>query len=519
MMPIWKNPEFVRHFRAELRTTRALTVAAVVVVIAILIWLGCWGSRASEMALVHRQSVHFRAERLAEMDRETPFVVWFGFYRILMYAQLGILTFWSLFSCAQSISGERERKTWDFQRSTRLSAGELLAGKLFGEPLLAYFIVLCCLPITLLAGLMARVSLENFAEAYLLIISGAVFLGIAGLWLSNLFEARSRGVGLIGTFGLYILCALMVLTRDSNFSGAAALSPLAGFIPLFNNDIVFGLPTIFGHPVPWVEVSLLLYLTLGAWLVLTLLQTLTKDYDQMRPLSRWQAVGCAAFLNFIIYALYIPHFPLVSWDSFVQFMVTVNGAILFVMGLAMLKSSERLRVWSRTRGSTRWPMFAEDGPQWPWLALSAAVGYGLLVLGLFAWKEDLGFDAEALRVGSIEFLVVLVFIIRDITFIQWSRLTRMRAPVVKGVLFLGLYYLGAIVLATVVTVYSAVRGQGVFALLTPAGAFQTLPFNYHSPELYLGIGIQAATAMLFEMAILARLRHPVGELAQHSLAG
>jgi hypothetical protein len=246
---------------------------------------------------------------------------------------------------------------------------------------LAYFIVVCCLPIALLAGLMARVRLGNFAEAYLLIISGAIFLGVAGLWLSNLFEAGSRGVGLIETFGLHILCALMVLTRDSNFPGEAALSPLAGFIPLLNKDAGFGIPTIFGHPIPWVVVSLLLYLTLGAWLVLTLLQTLTKDYDQMRPLSRWQAVGCAAFLNFIIYALYIPHLlPLADWDSFLEFTVAVNGAILFAMGLAMLTSSERLRIWWRTRGATRWPMFAEDGPQWPWLALSAAVGYGLLVL-------------------------------------------------------------------------------------------------------------------------------------------
>lgn len=61
--------------------------------------------------------------------------------------------------------------------------------------------------------------------------------------------------------------------------------------------------------------------------------------------------------------------------------------------------------------------------------------------------------------GSIEFLVVLVFITHDITFIQWCRLTRMRAPVLKGVLFLGLYYLAAIVLATAVGDRSADRGQ------------------------------------------------------------
>jgi ABC-type transport system involved in multi-copper enzyme maturation permease subunit len=521
MMPIWKNPEFVRHFRAELRTTRALTVAAVVVVIAILIWLGCWGSRASEMALMHSQAAHvrFASGRLAEMDRQTPIVVWFNFYVILMYAQLGILTFWSLFSCAQSISGERERKTWDFQRVTRLSAGELLTGKLFGEPILAYFIVVCCLPIAVLAGLMGRARVGSMGEAYLLIISGAIFLGMAGLWLSTLFESRSRGVGLIGTFGLYLICAVMVQARDSNFPGAAALSPLAGFIPLFDKGASFELPRIFGSPVPWTVLSLLLYVTLGAWLVLMLVRTLTKDYEQMRPLSRWQAVGCAAFLNFITYAFYVPRPFYVpnrspAWEPFIGFMVAMNGVILFSMGLALLTTSEKMRVWWRTRSATHWALFAEDGPQWPWLVLSAAVGYGLLVWGLFAWKNELGFGPEALKTGLVEFVVVLIFIARDITFIQWCRLTRMRAPVLKGVLFVGLYYVAAIVLSTVVGVYSEAQGRGIRALLTPAGAFETLPFSPHfSLEVFVGMGIQLGAIVLLEMAIMARLRHAVGEAA------
>jgi len=512
MMPIWKNPEFVRHFRAELRSKRALTIAAVAVVIAVLIWLGCWGSRASEMALIHNQAAHlgFTAERLAEMDRQTPIVVWFNFYRILMYAQLGILTFWSLFSCAQSISGERERKTWDFQRATRLSAAELLTGKLFGEPVLAYFIVVCCSPIALLAGLLGKARLGTIAEAYLLIISGAVFLGMAGLWLSTLFESRSRGVGLIGTFGLYLIFGFVVQARESNFPGVAALSPLAGFIPLFDEYAYFGLPRIFGSPVPWVVLSLLLYLMFGAWLALTLLRTLTKDYDQMRSLSRWQAVGCAAFLNFTLYALFVPR-TLTTWDSFTKLMVGINGFILFAMGLAMLTSSEKLRVWWRTRNATRWALFAEDGPQWPWLVLSAAVGYGLLVWGLFAWKNELGFESAALKAGLVEFAVVVVFVTRDITFIQWCRMTRMRAPVLKGVLFAGLYYVAAVVLTIVCGVYSYTLGRYFSSLLTPVGAFEPGPPNLHFPAaVFVGMGIQLGLIVLLEIAIMGRLRPAIG---------
>src|SRR5208282_4388347 len=472
MTAIWKNPEFVRHLRAELRVTRALTIAVVVIVIALLIWLGCWGSRASEMAAM-RRSAYFTAERLAEMERQGPTQVWFSFYQILMFAQLGILTLWSLFSCAQSISGERERKTWDFQRATRLSAGELLIGKLLGEPVLTYFIVLCCLPIALLAGLLGRVGPGNIAQGYLLIISGALFIGLAGLWLSNLFESRSRGLVLIGAFGLYILLAFVSQAKESNFPGIAALSPLTGFERLFTKG-PFARATVFGSPVPWGIMSLLLYATFGFWLVLMLLRTLTKEYEQMRPLSRWQAVGCAAFLNFTLYALYVPR-TLTEWDPFTKFMAAVNGVILFAMGLAMLTSYERLKVWWRTRRQTRWALFAEDGPQWPWLAVSAAVGYGLLIWGLFAWKNTLGFEIGALKASLVEFAVVMIYITRDITFIQWCRLTRMRAPVLKGILFASLYYVSTIVLSTVFSVSSETLGQYSYAVLTPAGGFETGP--------------------------------------------
>jgi hypothetical protein len=512
MMPIWKNPEFVRHLRAELRSTRALTVAGVVVVIAVLIWLGCWGSRASEMALMHNQAahLHFTAERLAEMERQSPIVVWFDFYRILMFAQLGILTFWSLFSCAQSISGERERKTWDFQRATGLSPGELLAGKLLGEPLLVYFIILCCLPIALLAGLLGQAGLGNVATGYLLIISGALFIGLAGMWLSNLFESRSRGVGLIGTFGIYLLFGFVSVARDSNFPGIAAFSPLAGFMPLFEKQEFLGKPAIFGSMVPWVVMSLLLYIAFGTWLVLMLLRTLTKDYEQMRPLSRWQAVGCAAFLNFTLYALFVPR-SLTDWDSFAKYMIAINGLILFAMGLAMLTSPEKLRVWWRTHNETRWSIFAEDGPQWPWLALSAAVGYGLLLWGLFTWKNALGFESRALKVGLLEFAVVLIYITRDIAFIQWCRLTRMRAPVLKGILFVGLYYVAAIVLSVVGSVYSATQGRYFYSVLTPVGAFEPGPPSLHFPAaVFVGMGIQLGLIVLLEIATMARLRPAIG---------
>jgi hypothetical protein len=516
-MRFWRNPEFVRHLRAELRMTRALTLLAVVIAICLLIWLACWGSRQAEVEALRNRSAHVgdpRPELLERLERESPMVVWRSFYSTLLYAQLAVLTFWSLLSCAQSISRERERKTWDFQRATRLSPRELLVGKVLGEPVVAYFIVACCLPITVVASLLGHMGLRNVLAGYTLIVAGALFIGLTGLWLSSLFESRSRGAGLIGTLVLYGGFALITQMVGSSFPGAAAFSPLTGLLVLLGDGPPATVSTIFGQRLPWLVMSLLLYGTFGAWLVVMILRTLKKDYDQAKALSRWQAVGCAAFLNFTAYALFFPRpWGALHAQGFASFMVVLNGFFLFGMGLAMITPYERLKVWWRTRRSLA-SLLAEDGPPWPWLVLSAAVGYGLLVWGMYAWRNDVGFEPEVLVTSLVQFLVLAVYITRDIMFIQWCRLTHMRAPVLKGFLYAALYYSAAATLSGVLGVSSASRGRIVYSLLTPAGAFDLETSGSHfSMAVFVGIGMQVLVIALLVAAIAARLNRRSGKLA------
>jgi hypothetical protein len=510
----WNNPEFVRHRRGELRTTRAITVAAIVLVICLLIWLGCWLARASEMAAFHRQSEQFgnpTAARLAQMDRESAAKVWAAFYSALAYTQLAILTFWCLLCCAQSVSGERERKTWDFQRATRLNPHELLIGKLLGEPVLAYFIVLCCLPVTLLAAVLGHEAWLNVVSGYLLILSGALFIGLAGLWMSSLFESRSRGVGLIGTFGLYLLIGFSgKIAEHSHFPGFAAFSPLTGLAPMLEHEPQEYAATLFGSPVSWLLMSMLLYVTFGGWFVLMLLRTIKKDFDQIRPLSRWQSIACAAFLNYAFYALFSP-----GWEDyrmnayrFTTMIVFINAIILFAMGLATITSYERLKVWWRTRGQDRWSLFSEDGLPWPWLVLSGAVGYLLLAWGLYAWRNVLGFDRETLAAGLVQFLAVSIYVTRDVLFIQLSRLTRMRAPVLKGFLYVSLYYVAAVILSAVFGIHSKTAGPTVLALLTPAGVLESEGLGFHYPAaVFIGMAIQLVIIVILLTTISAKMRH------------
>jgi hypothetical protein len=515
ILRFWQNPEFVRHRRSELRPARALAVVLVVFVICVLVGLVCWAIRQADLERARQAAIELGGNlitRLPETERLIALEFWRRFYRSLIFMQAAVLTFWSLLSCAQTISGERERKTWDFQRTTGLKPAELLIGKLLGEPVLAYFIVLCCFPVALITGLVGQLSFPHILAAYLLMVVSALFIGLAGLWLSILFESKTRGIGLIGALALYGLLVGSYGLSETRVPGLAGLSPLAALYPLLEiNDarVVSQRATVFASSAPWVLISLLLYLTVGAWLALILIRNLKKDYQEIRILNRWQAVGCAAFLNFVVYALFNPNAELnMEARGFVTFIVAINAAILFAMGLATLTTHERLKVWWRKRAIGQAGMFSEDGPSWPWLTLSAAVAYALLVWGLFAWGRVFDFQVSPLARGGIQLMDVVVFVISDVLFIQWCKLTRLRAPLIKGVLYLGLYYTAAGIIAFVLGTQSQAAGQSAVYLLTPAGIFDDQTYRFLFPgSLFAGIALQLVAILILLAMVNGRLKH------------
>jgi hypothetical protein len=261
---------------------------------------------------------------------------------------------------------------------------------------------------------------------------------------------------------------------------------------------------LFGGRLPWLLMTVLLYVSFGAWLILMLVRILKKDVNEMRLLSHWQAVGCCAFLNFVLYAVLDPTRgnPFGTAADFVSFMVLINGIIFFFLGVAMLSTSERID--SESLLSAR-SFFSGKGLQWPWLMISAIVSYLLLIWGLYMWKDQIGFDRHLMAWGAVSMLIVLVFITRDVLFIQWCKLTRLQSPLVKGVLFLSLYYAGAAVLYSVTDVTSHIAATGLAHLLTPVAAF-----TYNSAlvpaSVLAGIVIQVLATAFLISAIRGRVQ-------------
>lgn len=515
MLKFWRNPEFVRHLRAEMRPARAITVALVVLLLCVLIGLACWSSQQSMLELSERNAKLYGGQWIdyAKRVREyTPRHTWRLIAQWMFGLQAGLVSFWSLMMCAQSVSGERDRKTWDFQRTTSLTSAELAIGKVLGEPVLAYFAALCALPFTLIAGLEAGFTIWNVLNALTGIATSALFLGVCGLWMSIMVEHRSRSVGLLGALMGFGLSLATYGMTSSWFPGLAGFDPFVNLYRILEMNFDYHgyvTPRLFGHAVPWLLMSLLLSASFGAWLAVMIKRNLKRDYAEVRLLSRWQAVGCAAFLNFVLYALFTSRDVLVKSDSLANFIVAINGIILFVIGLASLTPPERLKVWWRDRAEGRGGMFSADGLPWPWLVLSAAVAYALMVWGLLAWRFALDFHSSSLRTAGLQLVVVLVFVTRDILFIQWCTLTRLRQPVLKGILFLCLYYASAGVVVALCSISGESTSMAALNILTPTGVFQTaFGWGHHSGSLYGGLALQAGLIAVILMAISNRLGRP-----------
>ena len=90
MPRFWRNPEFVRNRRAELRPVRAITVALVVIVMCALLGMACWSFEQTQ-----------RAAATKALERDTALQTWLLFYRWLVGLQGMALMFRTLFMCAQ----------------------------------------------------------------------------------------------------------------------------------------------------------------------------------------------------------------------------------------------------------------------------------------------------------------------------------------------------------------------------------------------------------------------------------
>ena len=138
-----------------------------------------------------------------------------------------------------------------------------------------------------------------------------------------------------------------------------------------------------------------------------------------------------------------------------MFAVAWNAVFLFLIGVAALSPHEKLKVWWRKWKAGKGSYFAPDGLPWPWLVPAAIIGYAMLAAEALGMRSAVPLGEWRLGFAAMAFGAFLVFTARDILFLQWCLLTRMKHPVMKGVLFLVLYNAAAGIVGWVVSVFAA----------------------------------------------------------------
>lgn len=489
MLEFWRNPEFVRHARAELRPARVISAVAITYIVIALIAMAVFNQK-------HPSGQEYRT-----------------FYAFIAVMAPALMALWCLSSGSQAVASERELKTFDFLRTTRLNAAELLVGKLLGGPILPYVIYACALLVIIPAGLAAGFKLGGILITILLSVCTALLLGLAGIWVSMLVEKMNRGAGVLLLFFLWPFVAMgLTPGRPGALPGFSCLSPLPAIMWAHGERDFFtktGTVPVFGVQVPYAIVTLGLFASIGAWLVLMIVRNLKKDLEEIRLLTRWQAIGFAFYINILFYAFLDLREMLKSPANAmgITFLgLFLTGATTALVGLATLSPPERLKIWTRRREAGEEGYLSEDGLPWPWMIVSAAMGFGMLVVQAVAVGGSVPTQEFYLGYAGIAALQVLAFMMRDILFLQWCKLTRMKSPVSKGVLLLVLYYFAA---GMVILVSSSVSDKnGLFAarVLTPMFYFEKGDVNAAAAAMATAVAVQGAVIAVLLGAIGTRLR-------------
>jgi ABC-type transport system involved in multi-copper enzyme maturation permease subunit len=143
-----------------------------------------------------------------------------------------------------SISGEKEKKTFEMLMMTLLSKHQIIFGKFLSSILYILEMILLSIPLAFVMFMLGGISIPEVLLAYSVILVSIIFCGFIGFFCSNLFQKTyfstitSVVVILAFVLGTVIATALLDAINFWNDELAIGLllpfSPIAAMISVFN---------------------------------------------------------------------------------------------------------------------------------------------------------------------------------------------------------------------------------------------------------------------------------------------
>jgi ABC-2 family transporter len=396
---LWRNPEFIRNMRAQLRAKRLLIAGIVTGIISLVI---------IPAMVPHRTSGPSPADEWA-------------YTRWVLGVQSIVLIIGGGIACLQSIGREKEQNTFDYQRVTRLSPFELTVGKLFGAPAMSWFVALCFVPAAL-AGLQSSTMRgEDLLSAWILMVCTALAFHAFALLLSMLLtRALSTGAVLLFLFfSIFTIVpgmAVIVTTGQQQYGRAGEIE-------------------FYGNFFPYTPFFCVIFLSFAAWFLLALVRNIKRDptdYEFYRPV---QALAFAAYISFLCMGA-IPAATATPVTVQSQALWT-EQAVFFAFGLVLLRNRHRAR--------RRLRLLGERGGSWleavwpaPFLLLGVLIVAfipALFFTGGITHKTDWSVSLYIFR-----WLFFALWICRDVQFLQWMDVQPGRRPLLRAILYELVFY-------------------------------------------------------------------------------
>lgn len=453
-MNLFENPEFIRNVRAQLRWGRMLSAAAI----------------CASLSLAIGFSMAYGYSRTA-----APHEWGLKFLYITLLIQIITLLIGGGVACLQSIQREKDTNTFDFQRVTRLTPFELAVGKMFGAPVMTYFIVLCMMPAALVGAFVGRARPSFVAAAYVILILGSICAHAFALLLSLLVE-RTAATGAVllflavvgftsaPTYGLFDLgklnaFAALDLVEATSWELAKAPTTLApGASPMTD--------FFFGKPAHHLLVLVALYLSFTAWYLLALSRNIKRDPSIYELYSPAQALGLALYVNLIAIGFF-------RWREFNRLdaegvLAGLNMFLFAVLGLAVLRNRERVRRLVRQAGAPAENWLTASWPA-PYI-LAGTLLVGAAVIAALQMRTDAKGE-WSLSLAIFRWVFLVFWLTRDVLYLQWMNLRQGRRQLVMAVVYLWVFYTCVNILFAALNVYDTPRGLSFAAIFVPAPVF------------------------------------------------
>ena len=185
-------------------------------------------------------SVNVNQVRITAEIKYSAFLAIFKFVSMLEFVMI-LLIMPALSS--GSISGEREKKTFDIMRMTKMSSADIVIGKLMAAVGSIIVLVISSAPIIALVFIYGGVRLMDIVVLFASYIIAAIFIGTIGIFISALCDRTVISTACTYTAVLFITLggAAIYMINGIIYSGAsaytagvleriaAAINPLAAF--------------------------------------------------------------------------------------------------------------------------------------------------------------------------------------------------------------------------------------------------------------------------------------------------